>query len=135
MWWMFSILVSILGGAEVAYALEEQAMQTSLIRSAAFLAVLIGLSVYLRSRKHGLKAALGAKDHVVVCDVKRIGPKTQLVVVEFEGRKRLLGVHDQGITVIDEQKIEEQTATASDGNSLDEMSVDGRMPQNGCLTQ
>ena len=71
------------------------------------LGLLLATLWFVRTRGIGMGALQGKNLRVV--NSLRLGPKHRLDVIEYEGKRLLLGVAAQQITLLDNQKIDKTT--------------------------
>ena len=92
------------------------------------LGLLLATLWFVRTRGIGM-GALQGKDLRVVNSL-RLGPKHRLDVIEYEGKRLLLGVAAQQITLLDNQKIDKTThADQEDATAIPSVDTDSNASQ------
>ena len=79
------------------------------------LGLLLATLWFVRTRGIGMGALQGKNLRVV--NSLRLGPKHRLDVIEYEGKRLLLGVAAQQITLLDNREIDETTQADQEGSS------------------
>ena len=79
------------------------------------LGLLLATLWFVRARGIGMGALQGKNLRVV--NSLRLGPKHRLDVIEYEGKRLLLGVAAQQITLLDNREIDETTQADQEGSS------------------
>ena len=79
------------------------------------LGLLLATLWFVRTRGIGIGALQGKNLRVV--NSLRLGPKHRLDVIEYEGKRLLLGVAAQQITLLDNREIDETTQADQEGSS------------------
>ena len=81
------------------------------------LGLLLATLWFVRTRGIGVGAMQGKNLRVV--NSLRLGPKHRLDVVEYEGKRLLLGVAANQITLLDNQQLDSASETAPADNTAD----------------
>ena len=79
------------------------------------LGLLLATLWFVRTRGIGMGAQHGKNLRVV--NSLRLGPKHRLDVIEYEGKRLLLGVAAQQITLLDHREIDKTTPSDREGSS------------------
>ena len=83
---------------------------------------------FVRTRGIGMGALQGKNLRVV--NSLRLGPKHRLDVIEYEGKRLLLGVAAQQITLLDNQEIDKNThADREDATAIPSVDTDSNASQ------
>ncbi|MBI5420126.1 MAG: FliO/MopB family protein [Deltaproteobacteria bacterium] len=82
-----------------------------LLSLAVVLGILLAISHYSKKYMDRLSQAGGAGRSLSVSEIRRIGPKAQIVVLEAFGARYLLGLSPAGFSLID--KVRDDTAERS----------------------
>mgnify|MGYP000349230095 FL=1 len=92
------------------------------------LGLLLATLWFVRTRGIGMGALQGKNLRVV--NSLRLGPKHRLDVIEYEGKRLLLGVAAQQITLLDNQKIDKTThADQEDATAVPSVDTDSNASQ------
>ncbi len=92
------------------------------------LGLLLATLWFVRTRGIGMGALQGKNLRVV--NSLRLGPKHRLDVIEYEGKRLLLGVAAQQITLLDNQEIDKTThADRDDATAIPSVSTDSNASQ------
>jgi flagellar biosynthetic protein FliO len=92
------------------------------------LGLLLATLWFVRTRGIGMGALQGKNLRVV--NSLRLGPKHRLDVIEYEGKRLLLGVAAQQITLLDNQKIDKTThADQEDATAIPSVDTDSNASQ------
>ena len=92
------------------------------------LGLLLATLWFVRTRGIGMGALQGKNLRVV--NSLRLGPKHRLDVIEYEGKRLLLGVAAQQITLLDNQKIHKTThADQEDATAIPSVDTDSNASQ------
>ncbi len=87
------------------------------------LGLLLATLWFVRTRGIGMGALQGKNLRVV--NSLRLGPKHRLDVIEYEGKRLLLGVAAQQITLLDNQDIDKTThADPEDTTAIQSVDID-----------
>ena len=81
------------------------------------LGLLLATLWFVRTRGIGLSAMQGKNLRVV--NSLRLGPKHRLEVIEYDGRRLLLGVASNQITLLDNQQLDVASETVSADDAAD----------------
>tara|TARA_B100000575_G_C22681527_1_gene414345 strand:- start:96 stop:467 length:372 start_codon:yes stop_codon:yes gene_type:complete len=81
------------------------------------LGLLLATLWFVRTRGIGLSAMQGKNLRVV--NSLRLGPKHRLEVIEYDGRRLLLGVASNQITLLDSQQLDVASETVSADDAAD----------------
>lgn len=92
------------------------------------LGLLLATLWFVRTRGIGMGAMQGKNLRVV--NSLRLGPKHRLDVIEYEGKRLLLGVAAQQITLLDNQEIDKTThADREDATAIPSVDTDSNASQ------
>ena len=92
------------------------------------LGLLLATLWFVRTRGIGMGALQGKNLRVV--NSLRLGPKHRLDVIEYEGKRLLLGVAAQQITLLDNQEIDKTThADQEDATAIPSVDTDSNASQ------
>ena len=92
------------------------------------LGLLLATLWFVRTRGIGMGALQGKNLRVV--NSLRLGPKHRLDVIEYEGKRLLLGVAAQQITLLDNQEIDKTThADQEDTTAIPSVDIDSNASQ------
>ena len=92
------------------------------------LGLLLATLWFVRTRGIGMGALQGKNLRVV--NSLRLGPKHRLDVIEYEGKRLLLGVAAQQITLLDNQDIDKTThADQEDTTAIPSVDIDSNASQ------
>ena len=92
------------------------------------LGLLLATLWFVRTRGIGMGALQGKNLRVV--NSLRLGPKHRLDVIEYEGKRLLLGVAAQQITLLDNQEIDKTThADQEDATAVPSVDTDSNASQ------